>query len=518
MKKRPGCRRAGAKGIPALRVSAALVAGVLLHAGGAALQAGELHPVLPREAQGEIPFVVDATLFLDAQGRSEIYFVLAVPQREVQCVPLSEGAGSCMQLELLLTDLGPQGQALLERSQSLEVPCAEEDTAGPGGGEPAWRDCLVYLRAPWGRSTPAFSLRLEDRNAVRAGLLYKLKDEKRRGEVSAVSPVADVRDGVGLSGCLFLWDFLPNGYESRSGFWIASGEEARAGLTPHPGRFFGSRNAVLRFYLEAYGLDGDSLEVTTGITRAGVAEPLFRDVGRVKLPAAWSSLARELDVRSLPAGSYLLTVEVARRGSEEPVYRAAAGFQMLWRPESWMRLEREWLEEASLILDESQLETFRSLLPGEREVMEEGFWAAVDGAHGQVAGPTRLLFRERLAHADKRFGGRVRGSQTDRGRVYVRFGEPDEVQKELLPKERDRIAAFLHRELDEAERSDAGSPLPMRAQDTSAYEVWTYVSWGQPLFPAAGNPARGRPLEFVFVDKLGTGEYRLIYTNLHGDL
>jgi len=101
----------------------------------------------------------------------------------------------------------------------------------------------------------------------------------------------------------------------------------------------------------------------------------------------------------------------------------------------------------------------------------------------------------------------------------VRFGEPDEIHKELMPLERDRIAYYLQREIDAAQRSDTGDPMRRSTEDTSSYEVWTYTSWGRPLFSREGSvPTHGRPLQFIFVDELGTGQYKLIYSNLKDGL
>jgi GWxTD domain-containing protein len=137
---------------------------------------------------------------------------------------------------------------------------------------------------------------------------------------------------------------------------------------------------------------------------------------------------------------------------------------------------------------------------------------------GTSSGPARTLFAERVRAADARFGGLRRGSLTDRGRVYVRYGEPDEVHKELLPTEENQIASFLDREVSDDERMEAGSFVRRSPLDASAYEVWYYAYWGEPLIPGQEPPARGRSLEFVFVDELGNGQYRLIYSNLFGGL
>ena len=475
---------------------------------------------LPRVAEGEISAIVDAALFLNEAGRPETYFCIAVPQDEVACVEAEDEPGTRMELDLRLTDFDSGGHRLLERSQRLDVACVEEEEEDEAGERPSL-DRLIYLRAPWQAGAQRFELRIADLNSVRAGLVYQIRGENKRGLVIARAPSADLRDTLGVSGCLLLWSFRSQGYSGQGNYWTARAEGRLAQLTPHPAHSYGLRNGVLPFYLEAYTLDREPLLVVTRVTRRGVQEPLFADTSRVTLPAPRSALARELDVRRLPAGSYLLEVVCApvSGGEDAAAYHAEAEFQMLWRPESWVLSEQALLEEAALFFDEEEYARFRDLGAGEREVMAERFWREIDGPSGSLDGPTRALFHERIALADSRFGALVRGSQTDRGRVLVRFGEPDEIHKELMPLERDRIAYYLQREIDAAQRSDTGDPMRRSTEDTSSYEVWTYTSWGRPLFSREGSvPTHGRPLQFIFVDELGTGQYKLIYSNLKDGL
>ncbi|MFH1143483.1 MAG: GWxTD domain-containing protein [Candidatus Eisenbacteria bacterium] len=473
---------------------------------------------LPREAEGEIAYFLDGVLFLDSANAPETFFCLALPQPALQCAGSLPGESGRVQIELSLTDVDAAGNRLLERSQRLDLPCPGGDNGVPEDALRGDLDRLVYLRVPRDGDTPEFELCVEDLNAVRAGLLYQMRDEKKRGLVHARYPAADIRDSVGLSGCLFLWQFDPQAYELQGGFWISEAEGRRAELIPHPARMYGLRNPAVRLYLEAYGLDGEAVDVVTTVSHWQQEAPLYADTTRLRLPASRSALVRELDVSGLAAGSYTVAVGVSPHGGGTALHRAAGEFQMLWRAESWTQSQQQLLGNASLLLTEEELLRFGELPPGEREVLASRFWVGIDGPQGDMDGPTQGLFRQRVETADGRFGGRVRGSQTDRGKVFVRFGEPDEVHKELLPRESDRIAFFLEREIDDAERSDAGSPRRRSPEETSAYEVWYYVSWGAPLLPQAEPPNRGRPLEFIFVDELGTGDYRLIHTNVFGGM
>jgi hypothetical protein len=100
---------------------------------------------------------------------------------------------------------------------------------------------------------------------------------------------------------------------------------------------------------------------------------------------------------------------------------------------------------------------------------------------------------------------------SDRGRLYIRFGEPDEIQRELLPtgdRQLDRQVGNL------TEENISGSLLATNdVIDTRPYEIWIYTRQGSPLFPARERTTTVTGLRFVFVDETGTGHYVLRYSS-----
>ena len=102
------------------------------------------------------------------------------------------------------------------------------------------------------------------------------------------------------------------------------------------------------------------------------------------------------------------------------------------------------------------------------------FWKRRDPTPNTPVNETRQLFYEAVAYADKTFGEKGRaavpGWKTDRGRVYVKNGSPDE----------------------QLDRVQAGRSLP--------YQVWRY--------------RRGRDRYYVFADRSnGIGIYQLVHSN-----
>ena len=60
------------------------------------------------------------------------------------------------------------------------------------------------------------------------------------------------------------------------------------------------------------------------------------------------------------------------------------------------------------------------------------------------------------------------------------------------------------------------NPQRSNSRDDSAYEVWNYQIRGEPLFPEQEDPVQRTGIKFIFVDDMGYGDMRLVYTNLSG--
>ncbi len=487
---------------------------MMLLTGRAWAVGAETPTAFPGEAEGEIRFVADAGLFLDSGGREEVYCCLAVPQAALRCVERRDTAGSWAELDLRLASLSLDGTPLQARSSFLELPCVEGAADGPGV------ERLVHLRAPWSGGLLRVELRLEDRNALRTGLVYQLEHARRRGILSGTLTRPLLRDGRGMSSCLFLWDLESGSLHRQDEFLLGPVEEVREQVEFHPSRYYGLLAGEMVAYVELYGLDGPTWRARTQVKRGSDGTVLFDHEAELTVEWPRCALVRSLDVRQLPPGAYVFELQLTANDQGATPLRTAGRFQMVWRPESWSETQGAMSEEARLLLEHERWVHFSRLEPGAREAFLDSLWMDADGAamSGLSEGPTRARFLERVATADARYGGRRRGSLSDRGRVYVRFGEPDEIHKELQPLERDRITRYLARELSEDENAESGDLRPQSWLENSAYEVWYYVNRGEPLFPEAEVPGGGRPLRFIFLDRLGNGEFRLIYSNLFGGI
>jgi hypothetical protein len=145
---------------------------------------------------------------------------------------------------------------------------------------------------------------------------------------------------------------------------------------------------------------------------------------------------------------------------------------------------KKWLEEdvAYIITDEEKA-TFKKLSTDEeREQFIENFWLRRDPTPDTIENEYRDEHFERIAYANERFASGKPGWKTDRGRIYIIQGKPDEIESHPSGGTYDR-------------------PFEEGGGTTSTYpfEKWTYR-----YIEGIGNN-----VELEFVDPSLSGEYRL---------
>jgi len=485
-------------------------------------------PQFPLEAKGDIRFTADAVVFLNSFDQPEAVFYLAVPEPDMEFVAIPDQSGDWMQIDVTLSLLNDDRDALLSLTNHIDIPrAADPDRAG----EPARR--IIRFVAPLREEVRGFEIEIQDPNAGRRGLIPLLRNKHKRGVTRGAVALPDLSVGWAMSAPLFLWDHTAQDLTATQGRWmLGDALLMREELDPHPAHMYGLRNTALAIYLELYGLEQCDTDLTTRVIALADSTVLLEDKSRLIPRSHRCGALRHLDVSRLPAGTY--AVEFQARPVVSPAQTARPGlsaatspspalvtglFQVLWDARAWRSSQQDLVEEASLLFEGDAWERFVGLQPGQQEATLDSLWKALAaGNSGSAKAELKRRFRERLAVADARYGGLQRGCMSDRGRVYVHFGDPDEIHKELAPHEEDLIYRFLEREVSDIEAAGAGGRPRVHWLNSSAYQIWYYTNRGQPLLPSQALRVRDGSLRFIFLDELGTGNYRLIYTNLFGGM
>jgi len=141
---------------------------------------------------------------------------------------------------------------------------------------------------------------------------------------------------------------------------------------------------------------------------------------------------------------------------------------------------KKWLEEdAAYIITKDELAAAKRLTtPEEKDAFIRAFWERRDPTPGTVENEFRDEHYRRVARANEKFTTATDGWRTDRGKMYIRFGEPDNTESSL----------------------SAGSTT-MRSgvnRMTVPFEIWEYRN-----IPGIG------PAKLTFVDRKMNGNFEL---------
>lgn len=145
---------------------------------------------------------------------------------------------------------------------------------------------------------------------------------------------------------------------------------------------------------------------------------------------------------------------------------------------------KKWLEEEVpyIITDEERSAFLQLQTNEEREQFIEAFWQRRDPTPDTVENEFKEEHYRRIAYANERFSSGIPGWRTDRGRIYIMWGPPDEIE------------SHTQGEVYNRPMSEGGGQTT-----TYAYEDWTYHYM----------EGIGQNIKIEFVDPTGTGEFHI---------
>jgi GWxTD domain-containing protein len=146
-----------------------------------------------------------------------------------------------------------------------------------------------------------------------------------------------------------------------------------------------------------------------------------------------------------------------------------------------------WADEVAYIITDNERKAFKKLTTDEeRENFTENFWLVRDPTPDTPENEFRDQFYERIDYANDHFTSGVAGMRTDRGRMYILNGPPDEIVSHPTGGSYDRPA------------EEGGGRT-----NTFPFETWRYRH--------LDNKSQSENVIYEFVDSTMSGEYRLEY-------
>ncbi len=275
---------------------------------------------------------------------------------------------------------------------------------------------------------------------------------------------------------------------------LEPGEVRRAGLVYRtaPAPKLTPAGATISWYGELYSKGGgdETGELTASVFGPGGRRIIETPARSITVPAAGGLTRGSLDLSGLPPGDYMLRLRVRLGDSsisaEAPFAMAAANTEVLasgdnaagqgmadmFAEASEGKLDSMEAPLVYVVKNPGELRLYSTLsVDGKRRFLRQ-FWSPSGSAMRIDNAPTRDAFYRAVDYANANYteggAGHAPGWNSDRGRIYLRNGQPDE---------------------------KLSKPLA----DPKGYEVWKYT--------------RGQPRWYVFQDQSNMGHFSLLATS-----
>jgi len=493
-----------------VRASSRLVLSTLLAlaAPPAGAAVGVPTPGEPAVSVGDLRYHARAVAYRHDAGDVRAEFFVRIPYREIKFLPATDHYEARLRITVELTGKGGRRAGYQQREARLQSADAEATVDSLLG-----EIYTVGLVAPRGKYH--YKVTVEDMNVARRGMVYQMKNKKRQGEVQGDLDMGDwLFRNPAVSGLEFAWsiqDSLPEG----SPFAKGSLE-----VQPHPSGYYGFYKDLLTAYYEIYDLpppaEGRSYRLRTmilGAPKDTLLESL--DSLRVTEGSAWPHTLYA-DVSSLPSGHYDLRIDILSSESGEPVATSQAPFDVLWDVDSWRSDAADLMDvTAQALLTQEQAYGFRLLTRGEKEARITDLWRSIDPTPDTAENELRRDFRGRVAYANAHYSVFEKGMFSDRGRIWIQFGEPDDVRIERLPVSDRTLGYAVEGQIPKTSKDLLTKP-DTGVVDTRPYEIWTYNLRGHEMVPRHRMNEVSAGMKFVFIDEQGYGDYTLRYSSVSG--
>ena len=257
-------------------------------------------------------------------------------------------------------------------------------------------------------------------------------------------------------------------------------------ILPNPSCQYQYQNSLLYFYYQVYNLaisadsSDSSFNVSYTITNLQGDSLLSVPSQAVTKPGTSCVKMQALDIRGLEPGEYLLAVKVDDPASGQSASRNKSfwihGPQKIKQSISMTKEDiQKYRDQIQYIATREELKIFDSLNPEGKANFLVNFWREKDTDPDTPENEFMQNYFSRIAYANTHFKGEKGGINTDMGRVFIVYGEPDDIENHLW---------------------ESG---------IAPYKIWYYFTGG-------GKHS------FVFIDRNNEGIYSLVHSTVQEEI
>jgi GWxTD domain-containing protein len=469
---------------------------------------------------GDFEFYTDAVTFRGRPGRTRLVLFVQIPNSEVRFKKSKGKWTGRVQMEVRIDD--DKGNELVKDAKEFQFYEADEDRTNTSL---AYQMITANYNLPPGEYK--ISCRLKDLNSPKLSLVGAIKNRTSSSQVVDLAVTVPSYEGeaVTLSDAEFLAGMEKVG--------------PRADYEPNPTRLYGLYRDTLLVYYELYAPRGAapmSFKAVALDQNGDLAAQTEQAVSGPGVPAqgvdslVTFQVVVKMDLSAFPAGRYTLYAEYGPKG--RPMIRIRSGaFDVAWEMRTWEASRRNLLAEARFLMDNESFKDFKNKSRAEQERELKKLWRSLDPDPATGTNEAYEEFLARLDYVNANYSDYQLGIFTDRGLIYMRYGRPSEIIRDVLPMNRESTSDAIAKVKDKYRpvifSTHGGRPVFNRPGSDIVvdkrrvgkvgeggnvaypYELWIYEGRGDPILPRDKGLSPEIGLRFLFIDRDGYGRYKL---------
>lgn len=202
-------------------------------------------------------------------------------------------------------------------------------------------------------------------------------------------------------------------------------------VIPSVTRSYGDPDSLVPFYFELYANRPEeknyllSYEITQRYHGTWAKKTI-----NLKLAQPKTAILADMPINQLPPGEYKL--KVALQEGKKDLAKQEAVFKMGWNWEAALLHNfKELMEILSYFSRESDLKELKKAAPEKRLAVWNAFWQERDPTPTSRENESKAEFDRRVRFVDAYFAHMgLPGWRSDMGKIYIRYGEPDQVDED----------------------------------------------------------------------------------------